>query len=228
MFEILLLDLDDTILDFHMQEAVAIRKTLETAGIDPTDATCERYSQINDMHWKMLERGEITREQVLHGRFQVLFAELGVQRDTIPVVANYSHNLSEGHYFLPGALEAVQALQKQYRLFLVSNGTAVVQYKRIRNAALEPYFEEIFISQDVGFNKPAKGFFDYCFARIKDFDPEKTLIVGDSLSSDILGGQNAGIKTCWLNPKHKNCTLEKAPDYELENITQLEALLKTL
>lgn len=228
MFEILLLDLDDTILDFHMQEAVAIRKTLRAFGVDPTDEVCTRYSQINEMHWKRLERGEITRDQVLHGRFEVLFAELGIQQDPVPVVKAYTENLSEGHFFLPGAFEAVQKLQKKYRLFLVSNGTAAVQMRRLESAGLIPCFEGLFISQTVGVNKPAKGFFDYCFANIAGFAPEKTMIVGDSLSSDILGGQNGGISTCWVNPKHKVCTLDKQPDYQIESITQLENLLSGL
>lgn len=228
MFEILLIDLDDTILDFHMQEAVAIRKTLRFAGIEPTDDICQRYSQINDAHWKRLEKGEITRTQVLHGRFEVLFRELGVERQTDPIVATYGEYLSQGHYLLPGAMDAVKALSKKYRLFLVSNGTTVVQMRRLESAGLPSFFEKVFISQEVGFNKPAKGFFDYCFARIPDFSPEKALIIGDSLSSDILGGQNAGIKTCWINPKHKECTLETKPNYELESLSQLEKLLETI
>lgn len=228
MYSILLLDLDDTILDFHMQEHMTIRKTLTAAGIRPTEAVCTRYSQINDAHWKRLEKGEITRDQVLRGRFEVLFQELGLEKDATPTALSYMENLAEGHYFLPGAFEAVQALHQKYRLFLVSNGTASVQRRRLKSAGLEPYFEAVFISQDVGINKPARGFFDYCFAQIPDFAPEKALIVGDSLSSDIRGGQNAGIDTCWINPKHKECTLAQKPNYELEALSQLESLLEVL
>jgi len=228
MDKILLIDLDDTILDFHMQEYMAIRKTLSDAGIEPTEAVCTRYSQINDLHWKRLEKGEITRDQVLHGRFRMLFEELGIAESSEKTALAYMENLSEGHYFLPGAKEAVASLSKKYRLFLVSNGTASVQEKRLQSAGLNPYFEGVFISQNVGVNKPAKGYFDYCFARIPYFDPRKTMIVGDSLSSDILGGQNAGIKTCWINPKHKECTLAQKPNYELEALSQLESLLEAL
>ena len=228
MFECLLIDLDDTILDFQKQEQVAIRKTLSDAGIEPTQEICALYSLINDAHWKRLEKGEITRDEVLQGRFRELFAQLGVEADhTAPALA-YMENLATGHYFLPGAREAVESLHRKYRLFLASNGTASVQRRRIESAGLAPYFEEIFISQDVGVNKPAKGYFDYCFGHIMGFDPARTLMVGDSLSSDIAGGQNAGIATCWINPGKKPYTLEKKPDYEIESISQLEALLKTL
>lgn len=228
MFEILLIDLDDTILDFKMQEYVAIRRTLQDAGLDPTDAVCALYSRINDQHWKRLEKGEITRDEVLYGRFRVLFGELGIQADPVQTSRNYMENLADGHYFLPGALEAVRSLSQNYRLYLASNGTSSVQRRRIESAGLERYVQDIFISQDVGVNKPGKGYFDYCFAHIPDFAQEKTLMVGDSLSSDILGGQNAGIATCWVAPKEKVCTLEKQPDYRIESLSQLESLLQTV
>lgn len=228
MFEILLIDLDDTILDFYKAEAVAIRKTLSDAGLEPTDAVCQRYSECNDIHWKMLERGQITRDQVLVGRFQMLFDEMGLDADAPAIAKNYTENLSQGHYLLPGAEEALKALSGKYRLFLASNGTAWVQRRRIAAAGIEKYFENIFISHEIGVNKPAKEYFDRSFAQISNFDPAKTMIVGDSLSSDILGGQNAGIATCWVNPAGKKCTLEKAPDHEIENLSQLEDLLRKL
>ena len=228
MFEILFIDLDDTILDFKMQEDAAITKTLRSTGIDPTPEVCERYSQINKEHWKRMEKGEIDRNQVLYGRFEVLFAELGVNADAKATALAYMENLSEGHYFLPGAEEALEKLSKKYRLFIASNGTAKVQNRRLDSAGIRKYFEEIFISQDIGINKPDKGFFDYCFARIPGFDPKKAMIVGDSPSSDMLGGQNAGIATCWVNPTGRKYSREQLPDYEIQSLTQLENLLETL
>lgn len=228
MIEFLLLDLDDTILDFKMQEHVAIRKTLADVGIDPTEEVCAQYSKINEAHWKRLEKGELTRQQVLHGRFGVLFEQMGVVADPAQTAKRYEGNLSEGHYFLPGAKEAVERLSKKYKLYLASNGTAVVQERRLASAGIAPFFKEIFISQHIGANKPAKEFFDYCFDHIEDFDPAKAIIVGDSLSSDILGGINAGIRTCWINPKHKSADPHIQPDYIIENITQLEELLESI
>ena len=228
MFEILLIDLDDTILDFQRAEAVAIRKTLREAGLEPSDAVCRRYSECNDMHWKMLERGQITRDQVLVGRFQMLFDEMGLHVDAPSIAKNYTENLSQGHFLLTGAEQALETLSQRYRLFLASNGTAWVQRRRIADAHIEKYFENIFISHELGVNKPAKAYFERSFAQIPGFDPEKTLIVGDSLSSDILGGQNAGIATCWVNPAGKECTLPTPPDYQIESLSQLTALLKKL
>lgn len=228
MFEFLFIDLDDTILDFKAQEDAAIVKTLTAAGIAPTEEVCARYSQINKEHWARMERGEIDRQQVLFGRFQVLFAELGVNADWETAALSYMENLSEGHYFLPGAEEALENLSRKYRLFITSNGTARVQNRRLDSAGIRKYFEEIFISQDIGINKPDKGFFHYCFSRIPGFDPKKAMIVGDSPSSDITGGQNAGIATCWINPKHRTYSRPNKPDYEIESIAQLEELLETL
>ena len=228
MMEFLLLDLDDTILDFHKAERIAVAKTLGDFGVEPTDAVLSRYHVINRQHWERLERGELTRDQVQEGRFRVLFEELGREADPVAVTRAYEHNLGIGHYFLPGAEAAVQSLHKKYRLFLASNGTASVQHSRLTSAGLYPYFEKVFVSQNIGFNKPSKDYFDACFSEIPGFDPQRAMMVGDSLTSDILGGINAGIKTCWVNPSHAPARADIQPDYEIENLSQLEAVLNAL
>ena len=228
MIEILFLDLDDTILDFHKAERLAIAKTLTAFDLEPTEDILTRYHDINLMHWQMLERGELTRPQVLTGRFRMLFEELGRQVDAQAVARVYEKNLGIGHYFLPGALEAVQTLQKGYRLFLASNGTATVQHSRLTSAGLYPYFEKVFVSQELGYNKPAKAFFDACAAQIPGYAPEKAMMVGDSLSSDILGGINAGLPTCWVNPHHKPHPENITPDYQIETLSQLPELLQKI
>lgn len=228
MIEFLLLDLDDTILDFHKAERLAIAKTFRDFGVEPTEEVLHRYHLINRSCWERLETGEWTREQVLVNRFALLFGELEVAVDATACARAYEKNLSIGHYFLPGAQEAVEALSKKYRLFLVSNGTASVQKGRLTSANLYPYFEKVFVSQELGHNKPAREFFDKAFAQIPDFDPKKAIIVGDSLTSDILGGINAGIATCWVNPGHLPKREDIPADYEIEGIYQLETLLETL
>ena len=227
MFEILFLDLDDTILDFHKAEGIALSKTLKQFGLEPTPEVLALYSRINKAHWEALERKELTRAQVLSGRFQVLFSQMGYTVDAEQVARAYEHNLSIGHYFLPGAEEAVDALSKKYRLFLASNGTASVQKGRMTSANLYRFFEKVFVSQEIGHNKPSIEYFEACFAQIPNFDKSKTIMVGDSLTSDILGGIRAGIATCWVNPGHKDPG-DVHPDYEIEALHQLEALLDTL
>jgi len=225
MIEFLLLDLDDTILDFHKAGRIAISKTIRDFGVEPTEEILDLYHEINDWHWKQLELGKLTRAEVLENRFKVLFEKLGKTVDSTLCARTYEKNLSTGHWFLPGAEEAVDRLSKKYRLFLVSNGTASVQKGRMTSANLYRFFETVFVSQEIGHNKPSKAYFDACFARIPGFDKEKAMIVGDSLSSDIKGGINAGIKTVWVNPGHKTTT-EIIPDHEIEALSQLEALLE--
>ncbi len=227
MIEFLLLDLDDTILDFHKAERIALSKTIRDFGLEPREEVLELYHKINKWHWEQLELGVMTRDQVLVGRFDRLFQELGMEVDAAACMKRYEHNLSIGHYFLPGAEEAVKKLHEKYRLFLVSNGTATVQHGRLTSAGLYPYFEQVFISQNIGYNKPDKAYFDRCFERIPGFAPEKALMVGDSLTSDIKGGINAGLKTVWVNPEHKKCG-DICPDYEIEGLCRLGALLEEL
>lgn len=226
MIEFLFLDLDDTILDFQKAERLALAKTLESFGLPPTDTVLARYHEINREHWERLERKELTRQQVLVGRFAALFAEMGLSAQAEKVARAYEENLSQGHYFLPGAEEALKSLSKKYKLYLASNGTARVQAGRLKSAGIIPYFQEIFVSEEMGYNKPDPAYFDACFARIPGFRKDRAMMVGDSLTSDILGGIQAGIATCWVNPHHKTGSIR--PDYEIESIVQLEALLKNL
>ena len=228
MIEFLFLDLDDTILDFKKAEYIAIGKTIADFGVEPTDEVRHRYHLINKWHWEQLELGTMTRAEILVGRFKVLFDELGVQVDAEKVARTYEKNLGTGHFFLPGAEEAVASLSKKYRLFLASNGTASVQKGRMTSANLYRFFEQVFVSQELGHNKPSKAYFDAAFAQIPGFDPAKALMVGDSLTSDILGGINAGIKTVWVNPAHAPARPDIVPDFEIEALSQLEALLQTL
>ena len=227
MIEFLFLDLDDTILDFKKAEYIAIGKTIAQFGVEPTDAIRHRYHEINKWHWEQLEKGTMTRAEILVNRFAALFAELGVEVDAPACAKVYEKHLSTGHWFLTGAEETVAALSKKYRLFLASNGTASVQKGRMTSANLYRFFETVFVSQEIGHNKPSRAYFDACFAAIPGFDPARAMIVGDSLSSDIRGGINAGIKTVWVNPDHKDCGSTR-PDYEIEALHQLPALLETL
>jgi len=228
MFEFLFLDLDDTILDFHKAERIAISKTIREFGVEPTEEVLNRYHVINKWHWEQLELGKLTRAEVLENRFGMLFEELGVAADKTACARAYEKNLSIGHYFLPGAEEAVEYLSKRYRLFLASNGTASVQKGRMTSANLYRFFEKVFVSQEIGHNKPSRAYFEGCFAQIPGFDPKKAIIVGDSLSSDIKGGMNAGIATCWVNPTHAPGREDIKPDYEIEALHQFPALLENL
>ena len=228
MIEFLFLDLDDTILDFHKAEQIALVKTFRDVGVEADQQMMDRYTAINLAHWQALERKELTRDQVVTGRFTQLFTEYGIEADGAAVALLYENYLSQGHYFLPGAEEALKSLSKKYKLYLASNGTAKVQAGRLKSADISRYFQQIFVSEELGANKPDKLFFDRCAQRIPGYDPEKALMAGDSLTSDIQGGINAGMKTVWINFRNYAPRADIVPDHTLSSIRELEALLETL
>ena len=223
-----LMDLDDTILDFHKAEAVAIKKTFNQLGAEASPELISRYSQINQRQWERLELGEIDRHQVLTGRFEILFNELGMSLDGQEAQDLYEELLSIGHWFMPGAEELLEELYGKYRLFIVSNGTPVVQQGRLKSSGIGRYFEQIFISEEIGATKPEKRFFDICAEGIPGFEAERAIIVGDSLTSDILGGINAGIATCWYNPRRLPARADIPADFEIHELSELPGLLESL
>ena len=228
MIRYVLFDVDDTLLDFGKAEAAAIRKTFERIGIPVTDELIRRYSEINAQQWSRFEKGEITREKLLTERFDILFSELGINVPSEMAQASYEYLLGIGHYFVDGAEELLEALKDKYELYIVSNGNASVQDRRLKSAGIIPYFKDIFISERVGFNKPSAEFFEACFERIPGFEKDKAVIVGDRLSSDILGGINAGVKTCWFNPRGDAPDPDIPADYEIKHLNELPALLESL
>ena len=228
MIRNVLFDLDDTLFDFHKAEKIALTKTLVHFGIDPTEETLALYSTINAAHWKRLELGEISREEVKVGRYRELFKTIGVECDPVKATAYYESMLTIGHYFMPGAPELLEELYRKYRLYIVSNGTAKVQEGRIGSSGIAKYMDGIFISQILGANKPDKQFFDICFAEIPDFSLSETVIIGDSLSSDIKGGINAGITTVWFNPKRIENDNNIKPDYTIKELSEVPGLLSQI
>ena len=227
MIKFVFLDLDDTILDFHRSEAVALRKTLQSLNVNPTDEVIARYSEINLAHWQALERRELTREQVLTGRFRQLFEELGMNLS--PAVAQnvYEKNLSQSHFFMDGAPRLLLSLFGKYRLFIASNGTTVVQQSRIASAGIARYFDGVFLSQELGADKPQKEFFERATVQIEGYKPEESIILGDSLTSDIQGGINAGMHTCWFNPREK-MRVNITPEFEITDLAEFDAVLQKL
>lgn len=228
MVKTLFFDLDDTLLDFTLAEAAALRRALTEMDAPATEAVLDRYHVLNQRCWEQLEEGSLTRDQVLIRRFDLLFEELGLTRSSRATCDLYEGCLAQGHWFIPGAPELLRELAPKYDLYLVSNGAAAVQHSRLESAGIVPYFRGIFISEEVGFDKPRREFFDRCFAAIPGLDRSAALIVGDSLTSDIRGGLSAGIRTCWFNPKGKPSRPDIVPHYELKALSELPALLETL
>ncbi len=209
-FKYLLWDVDGTLLDFEYSMRVSLYKSLKKIGVEATEELIDRYSQINDGWWKRLERGEVTKQQLLPGRFIDLFAEYGIEcKDLSAYLADFQNNLGQEYRLMENALEVCASLKEQgYHQFVVTNGVTRTQEDKLKLSGLAELMEELFISEQIGTPKPHKEFFEVCFERISqrypEFDKTKVIIIGDSLSSDILGGINAGISTCYFNPKNED------------------------
>lgn len=227
MIETLLFDLDNTLLDFNQAERIAVSKTLENFQITPAPSILKRYSELNLAQWKLLEQGKISREQVKLRRFQLLFSEQNIDAPAEEAAKIYEFLLSHGHYFMDGAEELLETLYGKYRMYLVTNGTLSVQKGRLKSANISRYFEDIFISEELGYNKPSIEYFDCCFSKIPDFHKETAVIIGDSLTSDIQGGLNARIRTIWFNPNHSKAD-KIIPDYEFDILPKLPQLLSEI
>ena len=223
-----LLDLDDTILDFHKSERIALSKTFLEFGIDPSESTLSLYSQINRECWQRLERLELTRDEVLCGRFAILFDRIGVVADERAVQARYEYNLSFEAHFLTGAEQMLEYLYGKYKLYIASNGTAIVQDRRIDISGIAKYFDGIFISQRLEADKPSPEFFRRAIAAMGDPLRDEIIIVGDSLTSDIKGGEDAGIHTCYFNPRGYQNKTEITPEYEISSYEELYPVLGSI
>ena len=228
MIKNILLDMDNTILDFTRAERVAAAKALAAMGIQPTDELLKRYHEINEDQWRLFELGELEREQVKVRRYELLFDEMGIDASPRETAKVYEGLLGIGHYFMDGAVELLETLSGEYRLYLATNGTSNVQKSRISSSDISKYFQGIYISEDVGYNKPDPRYFEACFKDIPDFKRKETVMIGDSLTSDIKGGINAGIKTVWFNYEGKSRDDSIVPDYEVHSLDEIPALVKRI
>lgn len=220
--------MDGTLLDFYKSESVALSRVLEDIEIEPTDEIISLYSKINLAQWKRLEKGEIEREQVLVGRFEIFFDALGVKKDAVAARKSYERYLSQGHFFIEGAVNLLDELSAKYDLYIATNGTKKVQLSRIESSGIGRYFRDIFISEDLGCNKPDRCFFEKCFEQIGKVERDECVIVGDSLSSDILGGNNTGIKTVWFNPNHEKTIPDVSVDFETDSLSDIPDILSKM
>jgi 2-haloacid dehalogenase len=224
-FQTLLFDADNTLFDFTACERAALDLAFKHHGYPIDDEIRKLYEEINVGLWKKYEQGLMDRKSVIYSRFGLLFRELGISDDGIGFEDVYQDLLGQQHVIIPEAPEVIDYLFRKYDLYIVTNGVTATQLRRLKDSGLDQYMQKIFVSEETGYQKPWKEYFDYCFDRIPQFDPEKALIIGDSLSSDIKGGNNAGIKTCWYNPGKEHNTLDLSIDYEISNLKELYKFL---
>lgn len=226
-YKILLFDIDDTILDFKKGEDAALSSLFREMNLEDIDAVKEDYKVINHALWLDLELGKITSKYVLDNRFSLLFQKYNQTVDGNYLESRYRYYLGLQHELIDGSKELLISLYPDYKMYVVSNGISKTQYQRLKDADLEEYFIKIFISEDIGYQKPMTEFFTAVKNQIPDFKPEETLLIGDSLTADILGGLQAGIDTCWFNPNQKLNHTEVKPTYEIQSLKDLYRILKS-
>ena len=213
-------DLDNTLLDFSAAEHKAIRQLLSLHNLPITEEIVSTYSAINQTWWERFEKGEIKKQEIFVGRFRDLIARFGFEGDPTKMSEDYFEFLSQGSDMIDGADKVLKYVKEQgYTVCITTNGMSRTQYRRIDNCAIKQYFDYIFVSEDAGHQKPEKEYFEYAMANSPEKDKSKILVIGDSMSSDILGGINFGVDTCWLNPKG-NAERYKTT-YEITNIMQI-------
>lgn len=224
-YKALLMDVDGTLLDFDRAEAAAFRKVLVQYGFEPEERFVEEYHRINQECWEAFECGLMERDKVLTVRFERFFGRHGLSLSGEEAENAYRAWLEEGAYLIEGATEILDYLKERYPLYVVTNGVGATQRKRLKASGLDQYFHDIFISEEANSQKPQKKFFDYCFVHIPDIKPEEMMVIGDSLTSDIQGGVNAGIDTCWFNPKGNENRKSLPVTKEIRRLSELKTFL---
>ena len=221
-YKFLLFDLDHTLLDFDVAEDIALTQLLEEEGVEDIQAYKDYYVPMNKDLWKDLEQKKITKAELINTRFAKLFAHFGIEKDGAYLAERYQFFLSKQGQTFPGVEDLLKSLISQgYELYAATNGITFIQTGRLEQSGIAPYFKEIFISEQLHTQKPDAEFYEKIGARIPNFDKNQTLMIGDSLSADIQGGNNASIDTIWYNPHHLENKSLAQPTYEVHSYQEL-------
>ena len=221
-YKFLLFDLDHTLLDFDAAEDIALTQLLEEEGVEDIQTYKDYYVPMNKALWKDLEQKKITKAELIKTRFAKLFAHFVIEKDGAYLAERYQFFLSKQGQTFPGVEDLLKKLiSKGYELYAATNGITYIQTGRLEQSGIAPYFKEIFISEQLHTQKPDAEFYEKIGARIPNFDKNQTLMIGDSLSADIQGGNNAGIDTIWYNPHHLENKTQAQPTYEVDSYQAL-------
>ena len=225
MKKIVLLDLDNTLIDFNECARHSIMNIFNELGFTYTENVFETFICENVKIWKRLEKGEITKSDLRANRWNIILGKLGIDYDGTIIEEKFENGVAQGAYAVDGAYELLDYLYPKYELYIVSNGFRFVQESRLKIGDFRKYFKDIFLSEDVGVQKPAKEFFDYCFEKLKQPEKEDVILIGDSLSADIIGGLNYGIDCIWFNKNNDKISEDIKPTYIVDKLCDIEKIL---
>ncbi len=227
MIKTILWDVDATLLNFELAEKAAMEKCFSMFEMgECTQEMLSRYSKINRSYWQRLERGELTKPEVLVGRFEEFFGKEGIPVEKAAAFnEEYQVRLGDTVFFHDNAYELIKELQGKVKQAIVTNGTVVAQERKLEKSGLNKLITDIFISDRIGAEKPSPKFFEKVWEELGSYKKEEVMIVGDSLTSDMQGGNNAGIRCCWYNPKGLKNETSVHVDYEITNLWQVKDIL---
>ena len=221
----LLFDADGTLFDYNRAEAFALEKTFQHVSAPFEQKYLDKYQQINRQIWQALERKQITPDVLRVRRFELLFEKLGIVISPVIFSEAYLKYLADCEELIEGAQEVLDALRAKYRFAVLTNGLQAVQHNRLAHSAIRDYIAALVISEEIGFAKPERGYFDAAFTRLGNPPKEQALMIGDSLSSDIQGASDYGIDTCWYNPQRQPRPTSPTITYEITHLRELITLL---
>ena len=228
-YKFLLFDLDHTLLDFDAAEDVALTQLLKEEKVVDIQAYKDYYVPMNKALWKYLEQKKITKQELVNTRFSRLFAHFGIEKDGVYLAERYQFYLAQQGQVYSGAMELLDNLiDRGYELYAATNGITNIQTGRIAHSGLAPYFNQVFISEQLNTQKPDALFYEKIGQQIAGFSKEKALMIGDSLTADIQGGNNADIDTIWYNSHHLENKTKAQPTYEVDSYQALLELLDKL
>ena len=225
MKKILLIDLDNTLIDFNECARHSIMNAFEKLGFDYSPIVFDTFIEENVKIWKRLERGEITKPELRANRWNIILGRLGINFDGTILEEMFENGVAQGAYAVTGAYDLLDYLKDKYEMYIVSNGFRFVQESRLKIGDFNKYFNNIFVSEDIGIPKPAKEFFDYCFKSLDNPDKNDVILIGDSLSADIKGGNDYGIDTIWFNKNGEENLSAIKPTYIVNKLCEIKSIL---
>lgn len=225
-YKYILWDIDDTLIDFKQSEAHALRQCFNEYDIEVSDEQLAVYSEINQGYWRQLEEGLVEKKSMLNQRFDDFLSYLKAPHVSgAEINKRYQEALGDHVEMFPDAYDLCKELSKIKKQYVVTNGTIVAQNKKLKNTGLIEFFDKIFISDEIGFQKPDVRFFNHCFKEIPDFNLREAIIIGDSLSSDMKGAMNAGIDSCWFNPRKVDNKNQIDTTFEISHLSELRDII---